>query len=182
MTSKPLKSPPTSPLPTPSLGSASLRTSYTIGRGETGVLTFEPYKSLLLPHWAFKTVPIAENSAKILWDIFLSYCERDDFVGADMTRKFIQMGMTRARRYANYKGGRKYDKGGGVREKAVEGKESAAQSEKMAASRVFEGYWRRCMADESYQALKGSWAAEKKAWVSNPESTRRRPPERDLSG
>jgi hypothetical protein len=27
-----------------------------------------------------------------------------------MARKFLQMGWTRARRYANYKGGRKYDK------------------------------------------------------------------------
>jgi hypothetical protein len=33
-----------------------------------------------------------------------------DFVGADMARKFLQMGYTRARRYANYKGCRKYDK------------------------------------------------------------------------
>lgn len=26
----------------------------------------------------------------------------------DITRKFIQMGMTRSKRYASYKGGRKY--------------------------------------------------------------------------
>jgi hypothetical protein len=31
-----------------------------------------------------------------------------DFVGADMARKFIQMGYTRARRYANHAGGKKY--------------------------------------------------------------------------
>ena len=28
-----------------------------------------------------------------------------------MARKFLQMGFTRARRYTNYKGGRKYDSG-----------------------------------------------------------------------
>ena len=33
-----------------------------------------------------------------------------DFPGADMARKFLRMGWTRARRYANHKGGRKYEK------------------------------------------------------------------------
>lgn len=69
-----------------------------------GILTFEPYKSLILPFWAFKTVPIAETSAEVLWAVFVSYCECGDFPGADMTRKFIQMGMTRSKRYANHEG------------------------------------------------------------------------------
>jgi len=42
--------------------------------------------------------------------MFLSYLEADNFPGANMARKFLQMGWTRARRYANYKGGRNYDK------------------------------------------------------------------------
>ena len=41
--------------------------------------------------------------------MFLAYLRQGDFVGADMARKFLQMGFTRARRYTNYKGGRKYD-------------------------------------------------------------------------
>ena len=40
--------------------------------------------------------------------MFLSYRAEDDFVGMDMARKFLQMGYTRARRYANHKSGRKY--------------------------------------------------------------------------
>ena len=40
--------------------------------------------------------------------MFLEYLDKDDFVGADMARKFIQMGYTRSRRYANHKSGRKY--------------------------------------------------------------------------
>ena len=40
--------------------------------------------------------------------MFLDYLEQDDFVGADMARKFLQMGYTRSRRYANHKSGRKY--------------------------------------------------------------------------
>lgn len=37
---------------------------YQVGRGEQGVLMVEPYKSEILPHWRFKTVAIAETSAK----------------------------------------------------------------------------------------------------------------------
>lgn len=97
---------PEPPLATPALKDRELCYSYEIARGEMGVLSFEPYKSLILPYWAFRTVPIARNSAQVLWAIFQSYVTRRDFVGADMTRKFIQMGMTRAKRYANHKGGK----------------------------------------------------------------------------
>lgn len=72
--------------------------SYEIARGEQGVLTFEPYKSILLPHWRFRSVAIAEESSKTLKRAFDHYVECEDFVGSDMARKFIQMGMTRARR------------------------------------------------------------------------------------
>ena len=82
--------------------------TYRIGRGEQGVLTYEPYKSYLLPHWRFRTVQIARDSSDHLWNTFLEFYQEKDFVGMDMTRKFIQMGMTRSKRYANYKGGKKY--------------------------------------------------------------------------
>jgi len=97
---------PDPPLVTPAVEDRELCYSYRIDRGEMGVLSFEPYKSLILPYWAFRTVPIAQNSAEVLWAIFVHYVGKGDFVGADMTRKFIQMGMTRAKRYANHKGGR----------------------------------------------------------------------------
>lgn len=37
---------------------------YQIGKGEQGVLSVEPYKSEILPHWRFKTPKIALESAK----------------------------------------------------------------------------------------------------------------------
>ena len=46
----------------------------------------------------------------MLYQMFEEYLKTGDFVGADMARKFLQMGYTRARRYANYRGGIKYDK------------------------------------------------------------------------
>jgi Domain of unknown function (DUF4385) len=68
-----------------------LRMSYRIGRGEQGVLTFEPYKSQLLPIWRFKTKEIAQKSSEALWHKFEEFDEAGDFVGMDMARKFIQM-------------------------------------------------------------------------------------------
>ena len=82
---------------------------YSIGRGEQGVLTAEPYKSELLPHWRFATADKAQASADKILSMFYEYKQQNDFVGMDMARKFLQMGFTRARRYANHKGGKKYD-------------------------------------------------------------------------
>lgn len=81
---------------------------YKIGRGEQGVLMVQPYKSELLPLWRFKTLAIAKNSAEQLYQKFLDYKKNDDFVGMDMARKYIQMGYTRSRRYANHPSGKKY--------------------------------------------------------------------------
>ena len=84
---------------------------YRIGKGEQGVLLVEPYKSEILPHWRFKTPEIARESSAKIYELFLEYKKQKDFVGMDMARKFLQMGITRARRYANHPGGRKYKKG-----------------------------------------------------------------------
>jgi hypothetical protein len=81
---------------------------YRIGKGEQGVLMVEPYKSEILPHWRFRTPEVARESSEKIFALFLAYLAQEDFVGADMARKFIQMGFTRSRRYANHKSGRKY--------------------------------------------------------------------------
>ncbi|KAI0973492.1 hypothetical protein F4678DRAFT_28398 [Xylaria arbuscula] len=131
--------------------------AYRIGRGEQGVLTYEPYKSFLLPSWRFRTVPIAKQSAAELWEKFKEFDAQDDFVGMDMARKFIQMGMTRAKRYANHAGGRKYAKSGGDRGRRVELPKSeghAGKREKEEASLVFREVWMRCRAHEGYKRRK----------------------------
>ena len=104
---------------------------YRVGKGEQGVLLIEPYKSEILPHWRFKSVLEAKKSSAKIYKIFLAYLKADDFPGADMARKFLQMGWTRARRYANHKGGRKYDKKTGAELPRIE------DSEKAAAAAVF---------------------------------------------
>ena len=69
----------------------------------------EPHKSGILPHWRLKTPEIATERIKALQAQFEKYRADYDFIGMDMTRKFMQMGYTRARRYANHASGRKYD-------------------------------------------------------------------------
>ena len=82
---------------------------YRTGLGEQGVLMVEPYKSEILPYWKFKTPTVAKQSAKEIYKLFSAYKKQDDFVGMDMARKYLQMGYTRSRRYANHKSGKKYD-------------------------------------------------------------------------
>ncbi len=83
---------------------------YRVGKGEQGVLSVEPYKSEIVQHWRFKTPELARESSAKIYEMFLKYKAQNDFVGMDMARKFLQMGITRARRYANHKSGRKYKK------------------------------------------------------------------------
>lgn len=82
---------------------------YRVGKGEQGVLLVEPYKSEILPHWRFKTPDIAKKSSQKIYEMFLEYKSQGDFVGMDLSRKFLQMGITRSRRYANHPSGKKYE-------------------------------------------------------------------------
>ncbi|RWA09243.1 hypothetical protein EKO27_g5859 [Xylaria grammica] len=139
---------------------------YRIGRGEQGVLTFEPYKSALLPFWRFRTVAIARQSAADLWGKFEQFDEAGDFVGMDMARKFIQMGMTRAKRYANHAGGRKYRKGrNGIREELPNSENHADKREKEQASLEFREVWMRCRACEGYNRKKDEFLKERGEWM-----------------
>ncbi len=81
---------------------------YRIGKGEQGVLSVEPYKSEILPHWRFKTPDIARASASKIYELYEAYKAQEDFVGMDMARKFLQMGWTRSLRYFNHRTGGKY--------------------------------------------------------------------------
>ncbi|KUJ06972.1 uncharacterized protein LY89DRAFT_374393 [Mollisia scopiformis] len=139
--------------------------TYRIARGEQGVLTYEPYKSYLLPHWRFRTVSIARASSQTLWQKFLEFYEQNDFVGMDMSRKFIQMGMTRSKRYANYKGGRKYVDGKEKGEVIEKSKGHEGKEEKEEASRIFREVWERCKEHEGYQEMKKTFLKEQKEWL-----------------
>ncbi|MDJ3851569.1 DUF4385 domain-containing protein [Salmonella enterica] len=116
---------------------------YQVGRGEQGVLLVEPYKSEILPFWRYKDEASAMKSAEQIYQLFEAYRQQDDFVGMDMARKFIQMGYTRARRYANYKGGKKYAEDGSLNTRGND-------PIKAAAATVFKGWWDKIRQDEGY--------------------------------
>ena len=122
---------------------------YRIGRGEQGVLIAEPYKSELLPHWRFATPELAQASAEKIYRMFLDYREQEDFVGMDMARKFLQMGFTRSRRYANHASGKKYDTDGRVRDQD----ERSEDSPKAESARIFHRFYRKAAEDSAYQRL-----------------------------
>ena len=91
------------------------RKLYRIGRGEQGVLLVRPYTNLICAHWRFKTPNEAVISANKIYSMYENYRSEQDFIGMDMCRKFLEMGFTRARRYANHNSGKKYDKDGNIR-------------------------------------------------------------------
>ncbi|CAM3567478.1 MULTISPECIES: DUF4385 domain-containing protein [Saccharibacillus] len=126
---------------------------YRVGRGEQGVLLVQPYKGEILPHWRFKTPDIARESSEKIYAMFLAYKEEDDFVGMDMARKFLQMGYTRARRYTNYKGGRKYAENGTL--SLNKGDPVKAES-----AAIFKQVWEKAKTDEDYVRMKDEHRAK----------------------
>ena len=127
--------------------------AYRVGKGEQGVLIVEPYKSELVPLWRFRTPEIAEQSSAAILEKFKAYLDQDDFVGADMARKFLQMGCTRARRYANYKGGKKYDAANGHAELP----RGTGDPVKAESARIFYDKWKAAEANSKYAAMKSEW-------------------------
>ncbi|WP_299706285.1 DUF4385 domain-containing protein [uncultured Pontibacter sp.] len=132
---------------------------YRIGKGEQGVLLVEPYKSEILPHWRFKTPEIARESSEHIYGLFLDYVRQNDFVGADMARKFLQMGYTRSRRYANHRTGQKYkgpvpdDKKG---QSGAHGRDQLPLDPdpvKAESARIFKAKWEEAKENEEYQLL-----------------------------
>ena len=91
------------------------RKLYRIGRGEQGVLLVRPYTNDICSHWRFKTPDEAVVSSDKIYKMYEGYRSKQDFIGMDMCRKFLEMGFTRARRYANHNSGKKYDSKGNVR-------------------------------------------------------------------
>lgn len=134
---------------------------YRVGRGEQGVLKVEPYKSEILPHWRFADPEKATASSEKILSLFDAYLDSNDFVGADMARKFLQMGYTRARRYANHAGGKKYEGAVPDDKKGRSGAHGRAEKPrqpedpvKAESARIFKKAWDQAAADERYRAMR----------------------------
>ena len=125
---------------------------YRIGRGEQGVLLVRPYTENICKHWRFKTLKEAKKSSQKIFDMYLEYRIKKDFVGMDMCRKFLEMGFTRARRYANHKNGKKYKNG-----KVLPQENDWATNEKAKAAKRFKEFRDLCTQDEYYITLRKQW-------------------------
>ena len=132
-----------------------VRKLYRIGRGEQGVLLVRPYTNDICKYWRFKTLKEAEVSSQKIFDMYLDYRIQKDFIGMDMCRKFLEMGFTRARRYANHKDGKKYDDNGNIRPQELD----ALVSQKAISARIFKSYRDLVTTDEFYQDLRKEWRA-----------------------
>ena len=132
---------------------------YRIGRGEQGVLLVRPYTNDICKYWRFKTpYDAAMSSMRILY-LYHQYKDQEDFVGMDMCRKFLEMGFTRARRYANHKDGKKYKNG-----KILPQEPDALYSEKAKAARTFKR-WRDVVThDPIYIKMRKMWREYEKAF------------------
>ena len=131
---------------------------YRVGRGEQGVLLVQPYKAEILPHWKFATPAAARKSSEEIFALYERYKQAGEFVGMDMARKFLQMGYTRARRYANHAGGKKYagpvpaDKKGrsGAHGRPELPRTTEPDPDKVAAANIFKAKWDEVKADPDY--------------------------------
>jgi len=131
----------------------SVRNLYTIGSGEQGVLLIRPYTDIICKHWRFRTPEIAKKSSSIIYEMFLNYLEKEDFIGADMARKFLEMGFTRARRYANHHSGRKYGKNGEILPQELDSEVCHYAK----SARIFLEARRKAAGSAKYKSMRKQW-------------------------
>ena len=135
------------------------RKLYRIGRGEQGVLLVRPYTNDICRFWKFKTPKIAVKSAEQIYSMYADYRALNDFVGMDMCRKFLEMGFTRSRRYANYKDGNKYDDFGNIKPIAKD----FLISDKAKSAKVFLQARSRVTKDPIYIKMRKAWREKENA-------------------
>ena len=82
--------------------------------------------------------------------MFLSFLKEDDFVGADMAKKFLHMGFTRARRYANHRDGKKYAADGSI----LPQEPDAMTCEKAESAIIFREKWKLARENKKYLLMK----------------------------
>ena len=134
-------------------------TRYRIGRGEQGVLLVRPYTDVICKHWRFKTLKEAKKSAEHIYKMYADYRVLKDFIGMDMCRKFLEMGFTRARRYANHKDGKKYKDG-----KILPQEKDWATSEKAKAAKVHKKFRDIITHDPIYIRMRKQWREQEYVW------------------
>ena len=132
------------------------RKLYRIGRGEQGVLLVRPYTHDICPYWRFNTPDEAVKSSNKIFAMYLDYRDEEDFIGMDMCRKFLEMGFTRARRYANHNSGKKYDSKGNIRPQEPD----HATSKYAKSATIFKKVRDIVAKNETYVKMRKQWRSE----------------------
>ena len=89
--------------------------------------------------------------------MFLNFVAEDDFVGADMAKKFLHMGFTRARRYANHRDGKKYATDGTV----LPQEPDAMTCDKAESAVIFREMWKLARENKTYLQMKDDFKRTK---------------------
>ena len=143
------------------------RKLYRIGRGEQGVLLVRPYTNDICAHWRFVDETTARDSSAKIYQMFLGFKTKGDFIGMDMARKFLEMGFTRARRYANHASGRKYDEvSGDTRPQEKDWR----TNEKSKAAAVFKKVRDLAAYDQTYQQMRREWRSNESSYANRVEA------------
>ena len=70
---------------------------YPLDMDDEHVLSVAPYSERLLPYWRFASTTETALSAAQLYEWYIRYKEAGDFVGMDVARRLLRLGLTRAR-------------------------------------------------------------------------------------
>ena len=89
--------------------------------------------------------------------MFHDYIRCGDFVGADMAKKFLHMGFTRARRYANHRDGKKYAADGTV----LPQEPDAMTCDKAESAVIFREMWKLARENDTYLKMKQDFKRSK---------------------
>jgi len=120
--------------------------AYVSGSGLFGVHKYQPYADRYNEHWSIDTVEQARADAEWLYDRFEHHVERDQFPGADMARKYLRMGWSRAMRYAKYPGG----------DKSGHDAEYYHDPQKREIATTYKRYWDRVQDHEAFERLEAA--------------------------
>ena len=137
-----------------------IRKLYRIGRGEQGVLLVRPYTNVICRKWRFATQKRAQKSAVDIHNMYMGFRAIKDFIGMDMCRKFLEMGFTRARRYANHRDGNKYDENGKVKPQEPD----AMTCHFAKSATIFREYRNKVTNDKIYKNMRKTWRENEYVW------------------
>ena len=132
------------------------RQLYRIGRGEQGVLLVRPYTDDICAYWRFVDEDAASKSSDKIYQMFCEYKRKKDFIGMDMARKFLEMGFTRARRYANHSSGRKYSANRTVLPQETDWRTNV----KAKAANIFKVVRDKAACDPKYVIMRKEWRSQ----------------------